>query len=73
MSDLCFTPVIQSATVYNFVFDRIRSVMARANDNSTQCLSILVFLHHPVVLSRAGLFAAYLAAKVWAAESLAMS
>jgi hypothetical protein len=31
------------------------------------CLPILLFLHHPRVLSRAGLFAAYLATRVLAA------
>jgi hypothetical protein len=49
---------------FNFVFDRIRSVMASADDNAAQLPADSAFVNRPVVLSRAGLFAAYLAAKV---------
>ncbi len=52
---------------FNFVFDRIRSVMASADDHAAQLPADAGFSHRPVVLSRAGLIAAYLAAKVLAA------
>ncbi len=55
---------------FNFVFDRIRFVMARADDNAAQLPAYPGFLtpgDRPVVLSRAGIFEAYLAAKVRAA------
>jgi hypothetical protein len=51
---------------FNFVFDQIRTIMASANDNSAQLQTNPGFLHSPIVLSRAGLYAAYLAAKVLA-------
>ncbi len=57
---------------FNFVFDRIRYVMASADDNAAQLPADPGFLtvadsHRPVVLLRAGLFAANLATKVRAA------
>ncbi len=53
---------------FNFVFDRIRSVMASADDNAAQLPADPGFLTPPSrVVTRAGLFAAYLAAKVRAA------
>jgi hypothetical protein len=60
---------------FDFVFDRIRSVLTSANDNFAQLPEEppgLVFLHHPVVLSpvvlsHADFFTAYLAVNVLAA------
>ncbi len=64
---LCFAPAIQSATVLNLcLIEFVPSWLVRMT-MPRSCLPILVFSHHQVVLSRAGFFAAYLAAKVRAA------
>ncbi len=64
---LCFAPAIQSATVSILCLIEFVPSWLVPMTMPRSCLPILVFSHRPVVLSRAGLFAAYLAAKVRAA------
>ncbi len=49
---------------FNFVFDRIRSVMASADDNAAQLPADPGFLTQPSRVVTRWVFAAYLAAKV---------
>ncbi len=65
---LCFAPAIQSATILILCLIEFVPSWLVPMTMPRSCLLILVFSHPPIVLSpsRARLFAAYLAAKVWA-------